>query len=48
MFISAGIFPIPANKGGAVKIDRYFTENNAKEDRYEIYLLRAVCLREGK
>lgn len=47
MFISAGIFPIPANKGGAVEelIDT-FTENNAKEDRYEISV--ASCVFKGR
>ena len=37
LFISAGLFPIPASKGGAVEelIDT-FTENNAKEDRYDV------------
>lgn len=37
LFISAGIFPIPANKGGAVEelIDT-FIENNAKTGRYDV------------
>ena len=36
LFISAGLFPIPANKGGAVEelIDS-FTEHNALENRYD-------------
>ncbi|HIZ60090.1 MAG TPA: glycosyltransferase family 4 protein [Candidatus Dorea faecipullorum] len=47
LFISAGIFPIPANKGGAVEelIDT-FTENNAKEGRYEISV--ASCVFKGR
>lgn len=47
LFISAGIFPIPANKGGAVEelIDT-FTENNAREGRYEVTV--ASCAYMGK
>lgn len=47
LFISAGIFPIPANRGGAVEelIDT-FTENNALEGRFDVSV--ASCAFEGK
>ncbi len=47
LFISAGIFPIPANKGGAVEelID-VFLENNKKDDRYEVSV--ASCAYSGR